>query len=407
MEKIGEPRRKENPLAITNDWIVRGIIEMETSVFELLMLSIWGKGNPTVELSTFEEMKKQGIALLAAPVLSSINISTDLRKQWELYILQQLSFNSKLKYVQEKLPISVPYTILKGTTAAQYYPYPEFRMMGDIDIFPQRDCFLQACEEFLFSEWVETTSVSDKQRGRHRAFSKEGFTVEVHLFFASMNDPAKAKALDDLIVNNITDTHVLPDYVNGLVLIDHISQHLEEGLGLRHIVDWMMFVDRYLTDESWQDFELLLNKIGLKTLAIVTTRMCEMYLGLPCHQWCAKANEKLCNTFMNYVLTSGNFGNKLNRDDLIAVSRIWKLRHPFQAIQKLKSKERHGRDGLNKKEMTPFSWIKAGVELLKNTQNIAGNYKRAKALNRMFDALEVKRSDEGLVYFEDGEYIKH
>ncbi len=53
------------------------------NVFELIKLSLWGEGNPTVDLSVYQEMKSHAIATLPASVLSSrrviISISPNVR----------------------------------------------------------------------------------------------------------------------------------------------------------------------------------------------------------------------------------------------------------------------------------------------------------------------------------------
>ena len=94
------------------------------------------------------------------------------------------------------------------------------------------------------------------------------------------------------------------------MILEHISQHLENGLGLRQIIDWMMFVHKCLPDENWPEFQVLASNIGMETLAIVMTRMCELHLGLPERMWCKSADNELCGQLMDYILACGNFGEK-------------------------------------------------------------------------------------------------
>ena len=61
-------------------------------------------------------------------------MSGELRRMWQAAVLQVLTFNAQCDYTEARLPVSVPYVILKGTSAAQYYPSPQLRTMGDIDI---------------------------------------------------------------------------------------------------------------------------------------------------------------------------------------------------------------------------------------------------------------------------------
>ena len=234
-------------------------------------------------------MKQHAIASLPMPYLSELAMSPELRKEWKLYILQQVSYYTKSNYEQDNLPISVPYVILKGSSAAQYYPYPECRIMGDIDIMTSREDYDTACRQLLDNGYHIVEDIY-----KETTLEKNGICIDMHRQFASLNNPDHVKFFDDLIIENISSTHVLPEMINGLVLLEHINQHLESGLGLRQIIDWMMFADKCLPDEKWLEFYELAKKIELDKLAIVCTRMCEIYLGLSHREWCASADTNLC-----------------------------------------------------------------------------------------------------------------
>lgn len=377
-----------------------------TNTFELIKLSLWDKGHPTVDVNVFQEMKSQALAALPTAVLSSINIPQELMDEWSNVILRQISYNVRYRYVQQHLPLDVPYVILKGTSAAQYYPHPEYRTMGDIDIMTQRGDYERACEIMLENGWCDTTSKSGQDRGRHRVFAHQGIIVEIHAFFASMNDTQKARAFDDLIVDNITDSHVLPDLVNGLVLIEHVNQHMEQGIGLRQIIDWMMFVNRCIRDDNWVQFEMMATQTGLRELAIITTRMCEIYLGLPTHEWCSCADERLCRDLLEYVLKCGNFGIKLNELEVLSTNRMYRLRHPIDMIKDLQCRGCENWKAAKSPLLRPFAWIWEGRQLLLETPKAMEGYRNSRRMNALFKALGIRRAADGLVFYQEGRYFK-
>ncbi len=379
---------------------------IDNNIFELIKLSLWGEGHPVVDTAVYQEMKDQAIAVLPASVLSSLNLSPELARKWRNTVFQHVAYNANYIFVQSSLPINVPYAILKGTSAAQYYPHPEYRTMGDIDIITRQEDFNLSCEMLKENAWSETTNNSDMKRGRHRTFAKKGITVEVHAFFASMTDVQKAKAFDDFIISNIAENHVLPDLINGLVLIEHVNQHMEQGIGLRQIIDWMMFVDKCLTDDRWEEFETMVTEIGLKKLAVVVTRMCEIHLGLSPHRWCAEANEKACRDLMEYVMKCGNFGVKLNQTDTVYVGRLYQLCHPIMTIKELQQKGCESFKIARNPILKPFAWIIEGARRLNKSRYIFGDYKNARKINTLFKSLGVKRNANGLVFFENGRYYK-
>lgn len=376
------------------------------NVFELIKLSLWGEGHPTVDATVYQEMKSQAIAALPATVLSSFNLPQELMAEWRSVILQQISFYVRYHYVQEHLPLDVPYVVLKGTSAAQYYPHPEYRTMGDIDIMTQREDYERACETMLKNGWCDMTSRSGQERGRHRAFARQGVTVEIHAFFASMNDTQKARAFDDLIVNNITENHVLPDLINGLVLIEHVNQHMEQGIGLRQIIDWMMFVNRCIRDDNWQQFEMMAIQTGLRELVVITTRMCEMYLGLPTHEWCSGVNEQLCRDLMEYIVKCGDFGIKLNQSEVLSINRMYRLRHPIATIKDLQRRGCESWKAAKYPLLRPFAWIWEGRQLLLETPSVIEGYRDSRKMNVLFKALGIRRETDGLVFYQEGHYFK-
>lgn len=124
--------------------------------------------------------------------------------------------------------------------------------------------------------------------------------------------------LDDFLIP------VLPSLQNGLVLMLHIVKHLKSGLGLRQIIDWMMYMDKQLDNEKWEEYSSVYEKAGLKPLAVTVTKMCQIYLGLSQKiTWCNNdADETLCEELMEYILMKGNFGHKENIDEVRVVNAL-------------------------------------------------------------------------------------
>ncbi len=379
-------------------------------LIDIIKYSIWGSGSATyIEKDVFEEMKRQAIATLPAPYLASLSISEDLLQKWKSFIVEQLFFTTQCNYTQSVLPITVPYVILKGTSVAKYYPYPDYRMMGDIDIMTRREDLETACEQLM-----EAGYNVEKSLNREISLVKNQIVVELHRRFATLNDPAKAKRLDDLIIENINPSHVLPDPINGLVVLEHISQHMEGGLGLRQIIDWMMFVDKCLPDEKWPEFQKLVDEIGLEQLAVVTTRMCELYLGLSHREWCAGADENLCRQLMDYVIQCGNFGNKKTSDSDISKNAFAVASTPKAAFRLLQKQGLTNWNAAQKHRMLrPFAWIYQGFRYMvkglkrdKAVAKIKSEYSAAMKRKEMFDALGVTTVAKGSIVYKDGEYVK-
>ncbi len=376
---------------------------------------LWSDGKAEADEVIYNELKNHALLALPAGVMAYIQMPDKLRHQWKVDIFQHILYNVHYQHEQDSLPISVPYAILKGTSAAKYYPHPYYRSMGDIDIIVQENDGTIACQQLLNAGYLENTSKEAMISGRHRQFRKNGIEVEIHTGFAYHHDPEKEKTLDTWIVSNIPTSHVLPDNLNGLVILNHISYHIDVGIGLRQIIDWMMFVSKCLPDEKWPTFQVLAQETGQEQLALITTRMCELYLGLPEHRYCVEVDPAVCEMFMDYVLSCGNFGKKMEEDYKTSQRFIASMRTVKGAYQFLQCRGLMNWPAVNKYMfLRPFAWIYQAFRYLKKGLLREGTLKKlkteremAKKRNMLFDALGVTRKEKGIVRYRNGEYVKH
>ena len=382
---------------------------MTEKVLEAIRYSLWGKGQNKLDQDIYEVFKKHAILSLSAPCLSNSSLPAALHDTWKKAVIMDVTYYMRYKYEQSALPITVPYVILKGTAAAQYYPHPEYRSMGDIDIITRREDFDQAYRELLENGYQVTKEIE-----REIGFVKNGITIELHRFFASLNNEKQAKYLDDLIIENINDSHALPDDINGLVILEHINQHLEKGLGLRQIIDWMMFVDKCLPDDKWPSFRNYAKSIGLETLAVVTTRMCELYLGLSRREWCARADEKHCMQLMDYILSCGNFGYARAENIGTADNVFYHGKNLKDLFALLQNRGMVNWEAAKKHAcLRPFAWIYQivrytvkGLDRDKPFMQTKKEYSNARQRNKLFRDLGVKQASKGISVYRDGEYRK-
>ena len=381
----------------------------EENTLNLIKQSLWKKGTAAVDENVYEEMGKHTLIALPAAILSKLEMPEELRRTWQAEIYRQIAYNVNYRRFQSDISITVPYVILKGTEAAKYYPYPRFRTMGDIDIITRQEDFDVAYQHFLNQGYQV-----QKNYEREICFIKDGILVELHRSFSKLNNAKFAEYLDNLIISNINPSHQLPDQINGLVLLEHISQHLVKGLGLRQIIDWMMFVDKCLPDDEWPEFRILAQNIGLEKLALVVTRMCEMYLGLPYRAWCQNADEALCRQLMEYVLMCGNFGAKRVDDKSYTENILVYSRNPIALFKLLQKK------GLVKWRaaqrfpiLRPLAWIyqfshylKRGLLQQDAFRALSDSYKESRKRIKLFDDLGVRQDSKGLVVYKNGKYVK-
>ena len=297
--------------------------DAEKELLQLLKCALHGQVDTAAAdtdwASVLNEANIQTVTALAASALPA-TLTDEERKPWKNVQYGALSFYMRYMLAQDELcrlfsENEIPMVILKGAAAAVYYPQPAMRMMGDIDFIVPKECF-QRAHSLMRENGFALTGEYD---GRHEEWKKNGIEYELHSRFSHTVDVEEyiTQGFDSLERGNL-DGHafpMLPKLSNGMVLLDHMRGHLSNGLGLRQVIDWMLYVERELDDAFWEStFQKAAGEKKLDTLAITATRVCQQYLGLSERiHWCAGADEELCGLLMENLLRTGNFGRKNGR----------------------------------------------------------------------------------------------
>lgn len=371
------------------------------------------------------ELRIQSVALIPADRLREAPLTEQQRKAYSRFAGQQINFWNRLMFCQQSIVLalseaSIHVAVLKGAAAAMYYPKPEYRSMGDIDLIVAPGDFDRAFM-ILLEAGCESSSVgqpnNEEKRNayvRHESLEKNGIHIELHRYFSTKKSPEDVSYLDECIYGSLPHISweklggytfpVLPALQNGLVLLQHISQHLESGLGLRQILDWMLYVEKELPDKIWEEeFAGEAKRIGLYRLAIVTTRMCQMYLGLsPEITWCRKAEKRVCGELMEYIMNHGNFGRK----DVMSsrtVAVLYNFRSPYSMLKLAQERGCLNWKILKKYPLLkPFAWIYqlgrwAGKGMRRKMwgRGLAEDIKKAVRQDGLLDDLGVRRNRDG------------
>lgn len=289
----------------------------------------------------------------------------EIRTLWKKEEASTIAAYTRILYAQKELSAlldrsNIRFAVLKGMAAAVYYPNPSARTFGDIDFIVPKEQFDYTLSVLRRNSFVEK---KDHDSQRHVCFMKDCVTFELHRYFSSENAELEQHIISGLqrverrSVNTV-EISMLPTLENGMVLLEHIKGHLKSGMGLRQVIDWMMYVRAELDDAFWESvFKKEAEKADLLVLAKTATKMCQRHLGLDSSvTWCIDADESLCDELMDYLLSSGNFGRKYGHDnqvmtvatDIQRIGLFRKLQKSGMANWKAYRKHRW---------LKPFCWI--------------------------------------------------
>lgn len=287
----------------------------------------------------FQESYMQGVHMIAFQHPDEYNIPLELQNKFKgvlrtfavrnLKIGQQHTVIHKLMTEKE-----IPYCILKGLSSASYYPDSFLRGLGDVDFLVHQEDLERAEQILLTNGFVKREG---KDTDYHTVFDKNGCKFEMHRDFAELWDES-ARAIvhryrDTMIRESIRiqtngNTYMSPSqFHHGLILLLHTQQHLlAEGIGLRHLCDWAVFVHSFPEDEFVQLFRDKLQEIGLWRFAQILSLSSSITIKLPEKNWMdpTEKNKRLATALLLDFLDGGNFGVKDQNRNRVYESKLYR-----------------------------------------------------------------------------------
>ena len=175
--------------------------------------------------------------------------------------------------------------LMKGQANGTYYPEPKHRAPGDIDCYLFED-YVKGNE--LAKQWADKV---DDSWYKHSQIFYRGQMIENHQYFVHTREGKNSKKLNQALCDTLKDvefdtligTGVLlpPPMFNALFLTYHAQAHfLEEGLKLKQLLDWAMFLKRDAGKVDWEEFYAIAEKFHLQRFAEVATDIAVNYLGV-------------------------------------------------------------------------------------------------------------------------------
>ena len=272
---------------------------------------------PEDEQPLTELTKVQSTLPFLLSYIKNPTILNSLKHQTKLMMLnyyQIEQFTRRIADLLEKNGIS--YVLLKGISLADFYPGPEYRKLGDVDIYiNDKEMFNRAEELLLANGYTKDDEISDHHQGYLYKVPQTGRTMilELHYRIVGLYQYAPANKIIDAvfasgaftpIIQKVNDRSypVLPPTEYTFYMIHHMLKHyLYSGFGIRLLCDFSFYLEHNYTDVDFVKIHTWCeeSKILLET--------CRIYLGLP-----ETINSKIhynkndCEAFITQLLEDGD-----------------------------------------------------------------------------------------------------
>ena len=353
--------------------------------------------------AVLREAKEQTVLGIVFPMAPA-----QAQAAWRGRDAAQLSHVVRLLHQQEQLcslleSNRIPLVILKGTAAAVYYPDPFRRTMGDID-FLVPPSHVDAARALLTCNGYDVRE--EERYPRHIHIYKDGIRFELHRFFSGEDTVVERyirEGFDHIERRRVGEAEfpMLPRVANGLVLLEHMGRHLKTGLGLRQLIDWMMYVHCELNDALWdRSFQAAAMQANLDALAVTATRLCQLHLGLSGEiLWCKGADAELCEALLQSLLSSGNFDRKRGKGNRIeSVTANVARNGLFRYLQR--AGERNWTVCQRHRWLKPFAWAyqigryaRLGLRVKRKGTPVLDNLARGRRRSELLKKLKLDSPD--------------
>lgn len=238
-------------------------------------------------------------------------------------VLRAEKQSALIENILEKLnEKKIPHLLIKGAVLRAFYPVPEMRTLGDIDLMIHEEDWFRTDATLRGAGYV----LKGKSDGEWKYF-KNGMEIEVHSKIRNEYIGYRVGCND--CFNNMWE-YAAP--LNGsftyrweknfqlIYLISHTAKHLYgRGCGLRMLADIAVVLrhdgDRLRFDDVFQELE----KIHLDVFARSLFALCKRCFGVPDAVPCADMPDARCDEAMEYLLVGGTFG--FNREITVNLVR--------------------------------------------------------------------------------------
>lgn len=285
------------------------------------------------------------------------------------------------------------YILFKGAVLRNYYPVPESRAMGDIDLLIDKEN-----RDKVKKHLKEAGFICTEQNGPVYNYRRGNVLLEVHTqIISEFGNSAFSDAFDYAEFDGYKG--ILDDNYHMAYLISHIAHHFKfYGAGIRHVLDLAVFQQK--KDIDIDKVIEILKPIGLDTFAGVILSVCSEWfdIGQKFVDDTKKTQQYLCKCGV-FGAMNENKGAIVTRKELEKSGKsnsfIVKLKLAFPSYERLKNIDYirfiNGRPWL-----TPYAWIYRFFYNLKHRKSFM-----TKTIKEIDDKQTQALAKQELDYFEE------
>ncbi len=369
--------------------------------------AICGRKTVLSENCDREEIAKKAIEQNILPIVYFNIFGEETNNKYYPLIMQSLANNERRMFFLGKLSkelneAGIEHCVLKGCSLANLYPMPELRISGDVDIL------INPSDEKMVMQFLEERNFVVKERDKNAQnftakHPKAGlFEIHVKLFDSEFDKYVlkgrfKVKEPFEKMVNSDgTELNILGKNDGLYFAASHMIKHfVKDGLGLRQISDWLLYVEKYRDEIDMDSFNSVIKELDFEKFmnAIYTVGNKYFKMNFNCeeenpddilsdmdeggsfgHNDTERAKYKA-------KLLHGIYGKSENERRKSALRTLWKIAFPSKRTLVQKGFLKESSSIL----MIPIGWLRRWTDVL-----LGGKLKKIDSVTGKVDVNEEK-----------------
>ena len=276
-----------------------------------------------VSISLINLAQTQSSLPFLLPYIKDSSLLANIKYQTKLMMLNYYQIEQFTRRIAGLFDANnISYILLKGISLAAFYPVPEYRQLGDVDIYiNDKEMFNRANALLLANGYTKDDEISDHHQGYLYKVPQTGRTMilELHYRIVGLYQYAPVnKIVDDVFAANtfspamqtVNDRNypVLPPTEYTFYMIHHMLKHyLYSGFGIRLLCDFTFFLGHNYTAIDFAQIHTWCKESKILHLYEIILETCRIYLGLPetidskIHY-----NKNDCKAFITQLLEDGD-----------------------------------------------------------------------------------------------------
>lgn len=263
--------------------------------------------------SLFRLMQQNHVAALTADAMTNLDVPREVKIPWLAEFEKACRWHRYQQEVQQDIidtmqKHGIETLVLKGTHLSQYYPQPETREFGDLDLYfyDRHDEADRVAREVLKVE------VSNDAH-HHSKYNYRGVTVESHYDFLNTHYPPSNRRFETLLKEQAPS----PTF-EVLFLLRHMAGHFAASrITLRDLVDCVLTYKTLKKKVDWSLVNKTIEDFGMTDFVAALNAISENRLGTQ------PLSHSVTHPLIEHDLVYGSVANYTND----GMGRLeWKLR---------------------------------------------------------------------------------